>query len=81
MKHTDLHQANMDIGYLEHELKHICKRLRKWESLSPDDLIYTANCIKAAGVNNYTEYCAWEDANPDKGIARSGNEVRIIQLK
>ena len=70
----------MYTGFVDLELQKVRKILNRWETLSVDDLIYTVNCLKAAGVNNYFELRTWEKENPDKIFVREGNEVHIVQI-
>lgn len=86
MRYNDLIEAEMDIGFVEFELHEVRKELKKvsktlntWEALSVEDMIYTANCIKAAGVKNFREFRKWEKENPNCGFVRIGNEVRKIK--
>ncbi len=68
----------MEKDSVEMKLNKVRKILERWEALSADDLIFTANCLKAAGVKNYKELRLWEKNNPDKEFYRVGNTARIV---
>lgn len=70
-----------NIGSDKFEVNNEHEILNRWESLSVDDMIFTANCIKAAGVRNFKEFRIWEKNNPDKGLARFGTNVKIFKKK
>ena len=88
MDFNDLQEADIDIGYMASELIKVQKELKTvktvlnaWETLSVDDMIFTANCISAAGVKNYREFLIWREKNPTHDLYRNGNEVRIVKTK
>lgn len=88
MDFNNLQEADIDIGYMasefikvQKELKTVKTVLNAWESLSVDDMIFTANCISAAGVKNYREFLIWREKNPTHDWRRDGNEVRKVKAK
>ena len=44
-------------------------------------MIFTANCISAAGVKNYREFLIWREKNPTHDWRRNGNEVKKVKAK
>lgn len=68
----------MEKDSVEMKLNKVRKILERWEALSADDLIFTANCLKAAGVKNYKEFRIWERKNLDKGLVMSKDGEIIV---
>lgn len=73
---AEKHLENVETAAIE-----ALKLLVHWESLSPEDLILSAKCIKAAGVKNYKELRQWERMNPHKRFGIKDDEVIIINSK
>lgn len=71
---AERHLENVETAAIE-----AVKLLIHWESLSPEDLILSAKCIIAAGVNNYKELRQWERKNPDKGFAIKDDDIIIFK--
>ena len=63
-----------NIGSDKFEVNNEHEILNRWESLSVDDMIFTANCIKAAGVRNYKEFRKAYDIQLGSGEIRSITE-------
>lgn len=68
----------MEKESIEVEVKNLRRILFRWESMSPDDLILTAKCIKASGVKNYKEFRIWEKNNPKKRFVLNENGEIIV---
>jgi hypothetical protein len=68
----------MEKESIEVEVKKLRRILFKWESMSPDDMIFTANCLKAVGAKNYKEFRIWERKNPEKGLVMGKNGEIIV---
>lgn len=88
MDYKNLQEADIDINYtaselikVRKELKELKKVLDTWETLNVNDMIFTANCISAAGVKNYREFLIWREKNPTHDWRRDGNEVRKVKVK
>ena len=69
----------MEKESIEVELKNLRRILFRWESMSPDDMIFTANCLKAVGANNYKSFRLWQKKNPETDFFRFGNDAEIDQ--
>lgn len=88
MDYNNFQEADIDINYtaselikVRKELKEVKKVLDTWETLNVNDMIFTANCISAAGVKNYREFRIWEKENSTHDWRRDGNEVRKVKAK
>ena len=71
----------MEKESIEVEVKNLRRILFRWESMSPDDLILTANCIKATGVKNYKEFRIWERKNPEGLVMGQNGEIIVMPNK